>query len=334
MHFRAMMGRHNRQVDVEVLTEFQSATTGGSLPSGAQNNKRAGSKDYTMVTGRNNAGQKFDFNSTVVNNGIHSSSDQVASFLQNVVASVAQHDRSAILSRAVATADTPCDLPSELICQLPNWKRAFDIAVVLVTLPLWLPVVTLIALWIAITSPGPVFYRQARIGHRGRRFMIFKFRTMKVNAETRTHEEYLQQLMSNNAPMQKLDSQGDPRLIFGGRLLRAIGLDELPQIFNVLFGEMSIVGPRPCTVTEFEHFEPSCRARVAAVPGITGWWQVNGKNKTTFREMIEMDIYYARHLSFALDLKILLRTIPAILNQVFESSTNNRSMPAIAAAAK
>ena len=149
--------------------------------------------------------------------------------------------------------------------------------------------------------------------------MLIKFRTMKVNAETHVHEAYLEHLIVSDRPMIKLDAT-DPRLILGGRFLRAIGLDELPQIFNVLRGEMSLVGPRPCTVTEFERYAPEQRARVNALPGLTGLWQVNGKNKTTFREMIEMDIFYSRNISLSLDLKIILRTMPAIIKQLSDSA--------------
>ena len=101
--------------------------------------------------------------------------------------------------------------------------------------------------------------------------------------------------------------------------MRAMGLDELPQIFNVLRGEMSLVGPRPCTVNEFQCYQTWQKQRLDALPGLTGYWQVNGKNKTTFSEMIEMDIYYARDLSLRLDVSILLKTVPAILTQVLES---------------
>ena len=207
----------------------------------------------------------------------------------------------------------------ELAVALPGWKRFIDLAMVTLLIPVWLPVMTLVALWVAITSPGPVFYRQPRIGFKGRRFMLMKFRTMKVNAETHVHEAYLEHLIASDRPMIKLDATGDPRLIFGGKFLRATGLDELPQIFNVLKGEMSLVGPRPCTVIEFERYAPEQRARVNALPGLTGLWQVNGKNRTTFRQMIEMDIFYARNISLSLDLKIILRTPPAILGQFFDS---------------
>ncbi len=210
--------------------------------------------------------------------------------------------------------------PKEFAAALPIWKRLLDLFIVALLFPFWLPIMTLIALWVAVTSPGPIFYRQPRVGFKGRRFMIVKFRTMKVNAETHVHEAYLEHLIVSDRPMIKLDATGDPRLIAGGKFLRATGLDELPQIFNVLKGEMSLVGPRPCTVGEFERYASEQRARVNALPGMTGLWQVNGKNQTTFREMIEMDIFYSRNISFSLDLKIILRTLPTILGQLSDAA--------------
>ncbi len=173
--------------------------------------------------------------------------------------------------------------------------------------------------WTKIVSPGPVFYRQERVGFHTTRFMIFKFRTMHVNAETRTHEDYFAQLMQADLPMTKLDAGGDSRLIACGRFLRASGLDELPQVFNVLRGEMSLVGPRPCLPNEYQRYELWQCQRVSAPPGLTGYWQVNGKNKTTFREMIEMDIFYARNMSLWLDLKVIFKTVPALIEQMLES---------------
>jgi exopolysaccharide production protein ExoY len=142
---------------------------------------------------------------------------------------------------------------------------------------------------------------------------------MEVNVETRSHELHLQQLINSDCPMTKLDASGDPRIIFGGRILRAMGLDELPQIFNVLRREMSLIGPRPCTVNEFQCYKTWQEERLEALPGLTGYWQVNGKNKTTFTEMIELDIYYARNLSLAMDLAIIVKTVPTIFAQVLES---------------
>ena len=201
----------------------------------------------------------------------------------------------------------------------PGWKSGLDIACILLSLPVWLPLMTLIALWIAITSRGPIFYRQKRVGLGGRHFFIWKFRTMKLSAETQVHERHFQELMRVDCPMTKLDVYGDPRLAPFGRILRASGLDELPQIFNVLRGEMSLVGPRPCTPNEFAHFEPWQRERVNALPGLTGYWQVNGKNKTTFSEMIAMDLFYLKNASMLLDLKIMLKTGAVIAGQLFES---------------
>jgi exopolysaccharide production protein ExoY len=203
--------------------------------------------------------------------------------------------------------------------QIPTWKRALDLVLIIVALPVWLPIFLVIALWVKIVSPGPIFFRQERIGFLGEPFLIFKFRTMKVNVETVMHERYLEQLISSDAPMTKLDSKGDPRIIPGGHILRATGLDELPQLLNVLRGDMSLVGPRPCTPKEFEHYNVSQLERVNALPGLTGYWQVNGKNKTTFSQMIEMDIYYTKNLTFWLDLQIILRTLPTLALQVFES---------------
>ena len=197
---------------------------------------------------------------------------------------------------------------------LPVWKRLLDLLCIFVTAPLWLPVMLLIAAIIKIVSPGPALFRQERIGLLGRRFTCFKFRTMVVNADTRVHQGHLNYLMDANVPMKKLDAR-DPRVIPCGRLLRSLGLDELPQLFNVVRGEMSLVGPRPCVPYEYENYTPEQRLRFEATPGLTGLWQVSGKNRTTFSEMINLDIHYARNKSLFLDLKILFKTLPAVLSQ-------------------
>jgi exopolysaccharide production protein ExoY len=202
---------------------------------------------------------------------------------------------------------------------VPGWKSVLDITWILVSLPIWLPLLLLLMLLTRIASPGPVFYRQKRVGLGGRHFFIWKFRTMKLSAETQSHERYFEELMRSDCPMTKLDAVGDSRLAPFGRILRASGLDELPQIFNVLSGEMSLVGPRPCLPNEFAHYEPWQRKRVNALPGLTGYWQVNGKNKTTFNEMIVMDLFYLKNLSVLLDLKIMLKTCAVIAGQLVES---------------
>ncbi len=216
------------------------------------------------------------------------------------------------------------DFSDASVPRIPAWKSAFDITCVLLALPVWLPLLILLMLVTRLASPGPIFYRQKRVGLGGRHFLIWKFRTMKVAAETRTHEHYFQELMKVDRPMTKLDAYGDPRLAPFGRFLRASGLDELPQIFNVLCGEMSLVGPRPCTPNEFAHYEPWQRERVNGLPGLTGYWQVNGKNKTTFNEMILMDLFYVRNVSILLDLKIMLKTCTVITGQLIESRLAGR----------
>jgi lipopolysaccharide/colanic/teichoic acid biosynthesis glycosyltransferase len=210
-------------------------------------------------------------------------------------------------------------IPEAADCQVPAWKRVLDVVCIVLGMPLWLPVMIFLTVWVKFASPGPIFFRQERVGYRGKRFMILKFRTMKVNVETQSHEQYVDQLIHGNRPMTKLDASGDPRIIAGGRILRAMGLDELPQLINVFRGEMSLVGPRPCTPHEFGRYQGWQQDRVNAPPGLTGYWQVNGKNKTTFTEMIHMDIFYTKNMSLWLDLTIMAKTFPAILVQVIET---------------
>jgi exopolysaccharide production protein ExoY len=200
---------------------------------------------------------------------------------------------------------------------IPFWKRTLDIFCIVLAAPLWAPVALLIAGIIKIVSPGPVFFQQERIGYRGRRFMCFKFRTMYVNADTEIHRGHLEELMSSNLPMNKLDG-GDPRVIPGGIWLRALGLDELPQLINVLRGDMSLVGPRPCLSYEYDRYLPRHRGRCGTLPGLTGLWQVNDKNHTTFEEMIDLDLRYVQNKSLWLDASILIRTLPAVLVQTCE----------------
>lgn len=206
---------------------------------------------------------------------------------------------------------------------IPRWKRALDIACVVLTAPLWAPVAVLTAAIIKAVSPGPVFFQQERIGYRGERFMCFKFRTMHVNADASIHRGHLEDLMASNLPTEKLDGC-DPRVIPGGIWLRALGLDELPQLINVLRGEMSLVGPRPCVSYEYEKYLPRHRGRCGTLPGLTGLWQVNGKNNTTFEEMMDLDLYYVHNKSLWLDLHILVRTVPAVLIQTVEVRQRKR----------
>jgi lipopolysaccharide/colanic/teichoic acid biosynthesis glycosyltransferase len=202
----------------------------------------------------------------------------------------------------------------------PLWKRGMDIAVSLTGLVITLPLFLVIAAIIKITSPGPAFLRQERIGRLGKPFLVWKFRTMRIDANASSHVAHLRHLIATNKPMVKLDSKNDPRVFRFGRILRTTCLDELPQLINVLRGDMSLVGPRPCMPYEAQQYQDWQKRRFEAMPGITGLWQVSGKNKTTFTEMIGLDIAYADRVSFISDLKIIFKTIPAIVSDLAEAA--------------
>jgi len=217
--------------------------------------------------------------------------------------------------------------PSPRAVRNARWKRTLDALLILLALPFLIPLALLVALLIRSRSRGPVLFQQERVGHLGRRFMCLKFRTMFADTNPKTHQGHLQHLMSSNTPMMKMDSQGDPRIIPFGVLLRASGLDELPQLINVLRGEMSLVGPRPCLPYEYEKYLPWQRERFGTLPGLTGLWQVSGKNKTTFVEMIQLDIRYAKNKTLWWDLKIILMTVPALVIQMLEARPARQSYP-------
>jgi lipopolysaccharide/colanic/teichoic acid biosynthesis glycosyltransferase len=219
----------------------------------------------------------------------------------------------------------PLDCSSSKADPYLRWKRMLDVLLILLALPFLIPLALFIALLIRSVSTGPVLFKQERVGHQGRRFMCFKFRTMFVDADTNLHQGHLHQLMNSNTPMLKMDAKGDPRIIPFGVLLRASGLDELPQLINVLRGEMSLVGPRPCLPYEYDKYLPWQRERFETMPGLTGLWQVSGKNKTTFVEMIQLDIRYAKNKTLGWDLKIILMTIPALVIQMLETRQARRA---------
>ena len=209
--------------------------------------------------------------------------------------------------------------------EVPIWKRGLDIACILLALPALALLFSLISLWIKLSTRGPIFFRQERVGLSGRRFVCLKFRSMKVGADTQLHKDYLKQLLRSERPMTKMDVKGDPRLIPLGALLRSTGLDELPQLINVLRGDMSLVGPRPCIPYEAEEYLSWQKERFETLPGLTGLWQVSGKNQTTFNEMINLDIAYVRNKSLWLDIKIIFKTLPALISQVRETRANRRT---------
>ena len=180
----------------------------------------------------------------------------------------------------------------------------------------------LIALLIKLTSRGPVLFRQTRIGRYGKTFWFFKFRSMYVNNDARVHQEYVSRFIAGEAELHSVDGKGgvykitnDPRVTPVGRILRRTSLDELPQLFNVIKGDMSLIGPRPPVPYEYRHYDLWHRRRVLEIkPGITGLWQVNGRSRTSFDDMVRLDLQYAKEWSLWLDLKILLRTPRAVLS--------------------
>jgi lipopolysaccharide/colanic/teichoic acid biosynthesis glycosyltransferase len=177
------------------------------------------------------------------------------------------------------------------------------------------PVLLAVALAIRLDSPGPVLFRQARIGRGGRLFTVLKFRTMRHGAPTEAHQRYIAQLattpQSAGGGLQKLTN--DPRVTRVGSFLRRTSLDELPQLVNVVLGQMSVVGPRPALAYELEHYEPEHFERFSVRPGLTGLWQVSGRSAIGFVGMLELDAQYARTSTLWLDLKILARTPIALL---------------------
>jgi len=189
-------------------------------------------------------------------------------------------------------------------------KRALDLAIVILLAPLTLVVMGLIALLIKLDSPGPVFYASPRVGREGRLFSMYKFRSMVDNADLQ--KEALRELNEADGPLFKI--KADPRLTRAGRLIRRLSLDELPQVYNVLVGQMSLVGPRPPLPEEVEKYQGWHQQRLAVVGGMTGLWQVSGRSDLSFDELCLLDIYYIENWTLGLDVKILLQTIPHLLS--------------------
>jgi exopolysaccharide production protein ExoY len=192
-------------------------------------------------------------------------------------------------------------------------KRAVDLAGASLLLLVLAPVFILIALMIKIDSAGPVLFRQWRLGFRGRRFLIFKFRTMCAGAEADIEELIIGDSAKRIVWEEFQKLWDDPRLTGFGRYLRKLSLDEFPQLWNVLKGEMSLVGPRPITPDQREIYGGDFDLYTSVKPGITGMWQVNGRNRTSFRQRILWDAYYIKNWTLGLDLSILLRTIGVVL---------------------
>jgi len=202
-------------------------------------------------------------------------------------------------------------------------KRCIDIIGAIVGLLLFSPLMLVTAIAIKADSPGPIIFKQLRIGRKGNRFSFYKFRSMYFNGDDHLHREYVTNLIKGDlkeinqgdeeAPLYKIKS--DPRVTPVGKIIRKTSIDELPQFFNVLKGEMSLVGPRPPLPYEVEKYETWHLRRILEVkPGITGLWQVEGRSTTSFDDMVRLDVRYARNWSLWLDAKILLKTVRAVIH--------------------
>jgi lipopolysaccharide/colanic/teichoic acid biosynthesis glycosyltransferase len=197
-------------------------------------------------------------------------------------------------------------------------RRTIDFLVATLLLLLAAPLLALIALAIRIDSKGPVLFRQRRVGRGQREFTIFKFRTMRHDADATRHRKYVQSLIGGNSHAERgrlYKLSVDDRVTRVGRFLRSWSLDELPQLINVLRGHMALVGPRPVIPYEVEMYPQDYLRRFAVKPGLTGLWQVSGRNERTYDEMVSFDIEYAEADSLLLDLRILVKTVPVVLRR-------------------
>jgi len=179
-------------------------------------------------------------------------------------------------------------------------KRMGDLIGSLVLIVSLLPIFAVVAVWIRIGSRGPVFFRQQRLGAEGRRFDLWKFRTMHEGSGARSHDRL---------------THDDPRITAAGKVLRSWGIDELPQLWNVLKGQMSLVGPRPAPLYHLDQYSPAQRRRLLVRPGLTGWAMIHGRNSIPWEERIKLDIWYIENQSLMLDLKILVRSVAVILSR-------------------
>ena len=215
------------------------------------------------------------------------------------------------------SGDVAGDAPRWSECQADMMKRGLDVGLALVTLVLCTPLLLIAAAMVRLSGPGPVLLRQVRIGRHEEPFVMLKFRTMHVGVGDRSLREMNEGELRGERPPGSSDGvfklQDDPRVTAAGRWLRHFSIDELPQLFNVLRGDMSLVGPRPSLPWEVELYTTDHRRRHECLPGMTGLWQVSGRNRLSMPEMLELDLVYLRTNSLWLDLRILARTPAAVL---------------------
>ncbi len=203
--------------------------------------------------------------------------------------------------------------------KIPVWKRILDISGAMVLLVLTAPILLFSGIFIKLVSPGPVFFKQIRIGYKGIPFTFWKLRTMKFDNNQSFHGKHAKSfIVDGDVPMEKLDNL-DPRIIIGGKVLRKSCIDELPQLWNIIIGDMSLVGPRPCIPYEAQEYLRWHTHRFDTLPGLSGLWQVSGKNKLTFKQMIRLDITYCKNINLWGDILIIIRTPLAIMQMIFDA---------------
>lgn len=196
-------------------------------------------------------------------------------------------------------------------------KRVLDLFASAVLLTITAPFAGLVAVLIKLSSPGPVLFKQKRVGSDGKQFVLYKFRSMFVGNDDSRHRQYIKLFIEGrDDELKKLQGEkklykmtADDRVTLVGKFLRRTSLDELPQLMNVLRGEMSMVGPRPHLAYEVDLYQDWHRRRLSGMPGITGWWQIHGRSRVPFDEAVRMDIWYLEHQSLILDIRIMLRTV-------------------------
>jgi len=192
-------------------------------------------------------------------------------------------------------------------------KRLIDIILAILFLAISAPLFLIISIMIKITSKGPVFYKPKVIGKDEKEFIWYKFRTMKINQNPSAHNKFMYEMIKNKRKEGILKIKNDKRVTKIGKFLRKLSLDELPQLINVLKGQMSLIGPRPCSQYEYSLYEEWHKKRFSVNPGITGLWQAFGRSSVGYDDLVIMDLYYIENISFWIDLKILLKTIPVVL---------------------
>jgi lipopolysaccharide/colanic/teichoic acid biosynthesis glycosyltransferase len=227
--------------------------------------------------------------------------------------STAAIDRTEVESARLAARDVPSPTARDVFC------RVLDLVLAVILLVLALPLMIVLAVGIRLDSPGPAMFRQRRVGRSLKPFTVNKFRTMKQDASPEVHRAFVLSLIAGEQPAQqdgkpRFKLASDPRVTRFGAFLRRTSLDELPQLWNVVRGDMSLVGPRPALAYEVEHYPHDWFDRFAVKPGLTGLWQVSGRSELTVPDMIALDLEYVRRRSFWMNVWILLRTVPVVLS--------------------